>query len=66
MGIYSTFDLQFISEPSTYIGICHFLNLSAYRFYKYIYIKREKEEVPWMSVSKEFQRDAFIYLEVLK
>jgi len=34
MGIYSTFDLQFISEPSIYIGICHFLNLSAFRFYK--------------------------------
>lgn len=42
MGIYSTFDLQFISEPSIYIGICHFLNLSAYRFYKNIYIKRER------------------------
>lgn len=67
MGIYSTFDLQFISEPSIYVGICHFLNLSAFRFYKKnIYIKREKEEVPWMSVSKEFQRDAFIYLQVLK
>lgn len=65
MRIYSTFDLQFISEPSIHIRICHFLNLSAFRFYKK-YIKREKEEVPWISVSKEFQRDAFIYLEVLK